>query len=77
MKPLIDSGRIATAAPCISSCMYTEVAGFLQVSVPTAKRILHALRASLENKMLDMVKQALTGNALPEHFQRTIVAAIA
>ncbi len=70
--------RQVTALYYIDGYSQREIAAFLEVPASTVKSRLYASRQRLKERMVDMVRDSLQSNALPESFtEETIRQAIA
>lgn len=56
----------------LHDCSHQDIAVFLGLSTTTVNNRLHAARGTLKERMLDMVSDALHGNALPDDFANRI-----
>ena len=70
--------REVTALYYIDGYSQNEIAAFLEVPTSTVKSRLHASRKRLKERITDMVRDTLQGNALPESFaEETLAQAVA
>jgi RNA polymerase sigma factor (sigma-70 family) len=70
--------REVTALYYIDGYSQNEIAAFLEVPTSTVKSRLYASRKQLKERILDMVRDALQSNALPESFaEETLARAVA
>jgi RNA polymerase sigma factor (sigma-70 family) len=70
--------REVTALYYIDGYSQNEIAAFLEVPTSTVKSRLHASRKQLKERIIDMVRDTLQSNALPESFaEGTLAQAVA
>ncbi len=72
IKSLPEQERMATALFYIDGYSMTEVGDFLEVPLGTIKSNLHSARKKLKERMVDMVKDTLKGNAPGDEFNARI-----
>ena len=78
IRTLPDEQRTVITLYYIREYSQDEIAAFLDVPPSTVKSRLHASRKGLKERMMDMVRDALKSNALPESFtEETLAKAVA
>ena len=77
ISALSDRQRAVTALYYINGYSQNEIAAFLDVPTSTVKSRLHTSRQRLRETMIDMIRDALRSNALPESFtEETLTRAV-
>jgi len=78
VRHLPDREREVTALYYIDGYSQQEIAAFLGIPTTTVKNRLYTARKRLKERMLDMIRDTLGSNALPESFtEETLARAVA
>lgn len=78
VRGLPDREREVTMLYYINGYSQAEIAAFLEVPSTTVKSRLHTSRKRMKERMIDMVRETLRSNALPESFaEETLARAVA
>ena len=73
IRSLPEGERTATTLFYINGYSQKEIADFLEVPVTTVNNRLHASRKRLKERMMNMVKDELQKNPLPEGFRQRVL----
>jgi RNA polymerase sigma factor (sigma-70 family) len=78
IRGLPDREREVTMLYYINGYSQAEIAAFLEVPPTTVKSRLHTSRRRIKERMIDMIRETLESNALPESFtEETLARAVA